>query len=167
MNFPNEAQTPTAANFREAIYYFFHENERRATQSTKGLTQENVNHDPGHGSWSIGMLIKHQLDLIGLMTNNLTPGAIKNIQVPEIGEEGNWNLQAMISHRETLAQCFLETFAALPEEKFMDTRPGVYPPHWEEWPVIMRMLRPLLDISTHIGQVNYARRQQGNPISTP
>ena len=167
MNFPNEAQTPTGATFRETVYYFFRENERRAKQSTDGLTQENVDHDPGHGSWSIGMLIKHQLDLIGLMTDNLTPGSMKNIEAPDIGAEGNWNLEAMLLHRSTLSDHFLEVFDALSEEKFMDTRPGVYPPHWEEWPVLMRMLRPLLDISTHIGQVNYARRQLDNPISTP
>ena len=167
MNFSNEAQTPTTASFRETVYYFFRENERRAAQSTNGLTIENVNHDPGHGSWSIGMLIKHQLDLIGLMANNLLPGSTKDIEALEIGEEGNWNLSEMLAHRAVLSECFLQVFDALSEEEFMDTRPGVYPPHWEEWPVLMRMLRPLLDISTHIGQVNYARRQLGNPISTP
>lgn len=85
MNFPNEAQTPTAATFREATLYYFRENERRAAQSVNGLTAENVNHDPGHGSWSIGMLLKHQLDLIGLITNNLQPGSTKDFAAPDIG----------------------------------------------------------------------------------
>lgn len=167
MNFPNQAQTPTAATFAEVIFYYFRENERRAEQSTDGLTIENVNYDPGHGSWSIGMLLKHQLDLIGLITNNLNPGSIDDIEAPDIGEEGNWNLEAMTAHRKVLSARFFEVFDSLSDSEFMETRPGVYPPGWEEWPVTMRMLRPLLDIATHIGQVNYARRQLDNPVTTP
>ena len=167
MNFPNEAQTPTAATFHEVIYYYFRENERRAAQSMDGLTVENLNHDPGHGSWSIGMLLKHQLDLIGLITNNLRPGSTNDIEAPDIGEEGNWKLETIMAYRKLLAARFFKVFDSLSEDEFLETRPGVYPPNWEEWPVIMRMLRPLLDIATHIGQVNYARRQLDNPVDTP
>jgi len=83
------------------------------------------------------------------------------------GEEGNWKLEAMITHRKVLSARFFEVFDSLSPDEFMETRPGVYPPGWGEWPLIMRMLRPLLDIATHIGQVNYARRQLDNPVKTP
>ena len=110
------------------------------------------------------MLLKHQLDLI---TNNLKPASIDDIKAPDIGEEGNWKLDAMITHRKVLSARFFEVFDSLSPDEFMETRPGVYPPGWGEWPLIMRMLRPLLDIATHIGQVNYARRQLDNPVKAP
>ena len=167
MIFPHEAQTPTGATFTETVHYYFRENERRSTQSTNGLTPENLNHDPGHGSWSIGMLLKHQLDVMGLMIENLKPGSTTDLGKPEIGSEGQWNLDGILTHRAALSERFFEVFDAMDEDEFLEKRPGVYPPHWEEWPVIMRMLRPLLDIATHVGQVNYARRQLDNPISSP
>ena len=166
MNFPNEAPTPTAATFHEVVHYFFNENERRAAESVDGLRESDVNHDPGHGAWSIGMILKHQVQLIGLMTNNLKPGSVEHLEAPDLGSEGAWNLENLLSYRKDLADRFIEVFDSLPEEEFMTTRPGVYPPHWEEWPALMRMLRPLLDMSTHIGQVNYARRQRDNPINS-
>lgn len=164
MNFPNEAPTPTNASFAEVIRYYFNENERRAAESMEGLCLADLNHDPGHGAWSIGMLLKHQLDLINLINNNLKPGSGQDSAVPDIGREGSWDLEAITAYRSHLSKRFFEIFDGMQEDEFMATRPGVYPPHWEEWPVLMRMLRPLLDIATHIGQVNYARRQLDNPI---
>lgn len=164
MNFPDQAPTPSAATFREVIIYYFNENERRAAESMDGLRTEDLIFEPGHGSWSIGMLLKHQLDLINLINNNLQPGSTEDITVPDIGGAENWHLEAIRAYRADLSARFFEVFDRLEGEAFMETRPGVYPPHWEEWPVLMRMLRPLLDIATHIGQVNYARRQLDNPI---
>lgn len=163
---PNEAPTPTDASFHEVVHYFFNENERRADESVDGLRESDVNHDPGHGAWSIGMLLKHQAQLIYLMTNNLKPGSADDVAAPDLGSEGAWNLENLIAHRKALGARYLEVFDSLPLEEFMTTRPGVHPDRWGEWPALMRMLRPLLDISTHIGQVNYARRQLDNPINS-
>ena len=165
-NFTNQAPTPLEASFTEVIHYFHNENERRAAESVAGLTDEQVNHDPGHGAWSIGALLKHQLDLLNLICNNLKPGSTEDLPTPHIGQEGSWNLDAINAHRNDLAKRFMQVFDAMAPEEFMETRPDVYPPHWEEWPALMRMLRPLLDISTHIGQVNYARRQCDNPVNS-
>ena len=166
MNFPNEAPTPTEASFHEVIRYFFNENERRAEESVDGLSADEVNHDPGHGAWSIGMLLKHQVQLIYLMTNNLQPGSADDVPASDMGSEGAWNLENLMAYRKALGERFLQVFNGLPQEEFMTTRPGVYPDRWGEWPALMRMLRPLLDISTHVGQVNYARRQLDNPVNS-
>ncbi len=165
-NFPHEAPTPSEATFSETICYFHNENERRAAESVAGLTAAEVNHDPGHGAWSIGALLKHQLDLLNLITNTLKPGSTGDVPAPELGTEGDWNLDAIMTYRHTLADRFMEVFDAMAPEEFMETRPEAYPPRWGEWPVMMRMLRPLLDMSTHIGQVNYARRQLDNPVNS-
>jgi len=44
--------------------------------------------------------------------------------------------------------------------------PGEAPPpdSWGEWSLLMRILRHLADLATHIGQINYARRQLGRPV---
>ena len=164
--FPNEAPTPQAATLHEVIRYYVNENERRAEESVEGLTADQVNHDPGHGAWSIGQLLKHQYDLIGMVTEALRIGSTKNLEVLDIGGEGDWNLDHLMAARRTLAECFFEVFNSMETEELMGLQPDANPPRWAEWPILMRILRPILDIATHIGQVNYARRQLGNPVGS-
>ena len=57
-----------------------------------------------------------------------------------------------------------EVFARMTPEGLMEKRPNLHPESWADWPVFMRFLRPLIDYATHIGQVNYARRQLGKPV---
>ena len=83
--FANEAPTPQAATLHEVIRYYVNENERRALESTDGLAAEQVNHDPGQGAWSIGQLLKHQNDLIQLVTETLRLGSTKDLELPDIG----------------------------------------------------------------------------------
>ena len=162
--FPGQAPTPQAATFEETLNYFFNENEVRAAQSVAGLEDADLNADPGQEAWSIGELLQHQLHLIRMMCENMEPDSTSNLGKLEIGEKGNWSLSAITDTRSVYAQRFHEVFERMTPEKFMATRPGVHPKFWAEWPALMRVLRPLLDISTHIGQVNYARRQLGKPV---
>lgn len=163
-NFPNEAITPQDATAHEVIRYYVRENERRAAESAAGLTAEQVNNDPGNGAWSIGGLLKHQNDLLRMLAESIEAGCTKDLGLPDIGAEGNWNLDALMDARAILAARFFDIFGALDNAALMELRPDAYPPRWAEWPLLMRLLRPILDIATHVGQVNYARRQLGNPV---
>jgi len=111
-----------------------------------------------------GRLLTHLNHLIRLVTEPIQAGSTQSLDLPDIGGEGTWNLDAIMEARQQLAARFFEVFDALDEPALMERRPDAYPPRWAEWPLLMRMLRPILDIATHIGQVNYARRQLGNPV---
>ena len=164
--FPNEAPTPQAATLHEVIRYYVNENERRAAESAAGLTPDEVNSDPGHGAWGIGQLVKHQNDLVGMVTETLKPGSTKDLALPDVGTTGDWNLENLMAARRQLTERFFEVFESVTPEDLMGVQPEAYPPRWAEWPILMRILRPILDIATHIGQVNYARRQLGNPVGS-
>ncbi len=163
--YEREAPAPTAATLRETIRYLFDEIERRAYQSTKGLEDADLNADPGHGAMSIGALLQHQLALVRFLIHHLDPQAAAALPNPTgIGKEGDWHLAAIVPFRETLNERFRAIFAAATDETLMSKRPDLFPKEWAEWPVLMRLLRPLADIATHVGQVNYARRQLGKPL---
>jgi hypothetical protein len=94
----------------------------------------------------------------------IDPKAHEGLPIPpEIGKEGDWHLAAILPYRETLNERFRQVFAAASDETLMSRRPELFPEEWAEFPVLMRVLRPLTDIATHVGQVNYARRQLGKP----
>lgn len=164
--FQGEAETPAAPTFDEVIRYYINETERRAAESVAGLSNHELNTDPGHGAWSIGQLLNHQLQLLRLITENLKPGSTSDIPKPNIGQEGEWDLDAILAHRAVLSRRLREVFDATPLDEFMKTRPGLRPERWAEWPMLMRILRPLIDIATHVGQVNYARRQLDCPVGS-
>jgi uncharacterized damage-inducible protein DinB len=159
-----DARPPAEPTLREAVRYLFDEIQRRAYQSTKGLTPEQVNHQPGHGAMSIGAILTHQLRLIGFITNNLKPGAVDRSPDGAFGSEGNWDFEAILAHRERINEIFRQVWAEVDDATLMTTRPEMPLPAWADWPVLMRFLRPLTDTATHIGQVNYLRRQLGNPV---
>ncbi len=162
--YAGEAPTPSAADFDETFAYFFNEQRRRAYNSTDGLTDDDLSHLPGHGGWSIGQILAHQLHLLRFMAETLEPGSTSALPATEIGAEGDWNVGAIIEERERLWDHLAEVFARMTPEGFMEKRPGFPPEHWADWPVFMRFLRPLIDYATHIGQVNYARRQLDKPV---
>jgi hypothetical protein len=162
--YEHEASTPAAPALHETIRYVFDETQRRAYHSTKGLTAEDLSHEPGHGAWSIGAILHHQLRLVRFITHTLEPGSVEDLPLPDIGQDGRWNPAAIVAYREVLAERFREVFARVSDETLMGARPDVPPPGWADWPVLMRILRPLTDLATHVGQVNYARRQLGKPV---
>jgi hypothetical protein len=163
--FPGEAPTPQAATLHDALRYQFNETARRSIHSTDGLTNADCNADPGHGAWSVGMILKHHTHLIRFMIDTLRKDGSADLIRPDIGVEGDWNLANLCAWRETLNERWLEVFNATDADALMATRPDLPPEPWAEWPVLMRMLRPLTDIATHVGQVNYARRQLGMPVN--
>jgi hypothetical protein len=162
--YDGEAPAPTATTTLETIRYIFDEIQRRAWYSTKGLDDAQLNHDPGHGAMSIGALLHHQLQLVRFLIYPLDADAFAALPIPpEVGSEGKWRLQAILPFREKLNETFRRVFAAATDEALLAKRPDLFPPEWAEFPVLMRLSRPLVDIATHVGQVNYARRQLGNP----
>lgn len=161
-----EAEPPKEASLQETLRYLVDETQRRAYESTKGLTNDELSHDPGQGAWSIGQILNHQLYLMRMVTEFLEPGSTKDIPKSDLGQDGNWDLAAIESHRETLTERLLTVLHRTPPEVFMETRPNMRPDHWADWPVLMRFMRPVIDIATHTGQVNYARRQLGVPVGT-
>ena len=159
-----EAGAPAEPTLREAVRFLFDEIARRAYQSTKGLTDEQIRHDPGGGSWSIGAILGHQLRLVAFITNFLRPGSVEPPPPGAICQEGHLDFESFLRERERLNEKFREIWAAVDDATLMGTRPEMPPAHWAEWPVLMRCLRPLTDLATHVGQVNYLRRQLGNPV---
>jgi uncharacterized damage-inducible protein DinB len=162
--YEGEASPPAGATLQEGVRFLFDEIQRRAYQSTKGLTADQVNHEMGAGSWSIGAILTHQLRLVIFITNTLKEGSLEKLPPGALGEEGNWDVAAILEHRERLNEAFRRVWAETPLQVLMETRPELPPTAWAEWPVLMRVLRPLTDLSTHVGQVNYVRRQLGNPV---
>jgi uncharacterized damage-inducible protein DinB len=159
-----EAPAPAAANYEETFAYLFNEQRRRAYNSSDGLSNDDLNHAPGHGAWSIGEILSHQLYLLRMMAENLEPGSMAQLPEADIGTEGHWELEAIIAERERLWDELAAVFARTTPEQQMEKRPGVHPQSWADRPAFMRFLRPLIDYATHIGQVNYARRQLGKPV---
>jgi hypothetical protein len=162
--YEKEAPAPAEPTLREGVRYLFDEIQRRAYNSTKGLTKEQVDHEPGEGSWGIGSILAHQLRLVAFMTNTLSPGAIAQAVPAEAGEAGNWSMDVLLARREELNERFRQIWSAVGDDTLMGLRPGLPPEAWAEWPVLMRLLRPLTDLATHVGQVNYIRRRLGNPV---
>jgi hypothetical protein len=164
--YQTEAPTPASPTMRETVRYIFDEIQRRAWHSTDGLTDSDLNRDPGNGAMTIGMILHHQIRLVRFFLYNLDPEALEETPIPpEVGVEGDWHLAPILAYREELAERFRGVFAATADEALMEKRPDLRSPAgWEEWPVLMRILRPLTDLATHVGQVNYARRQLGKPV---
>ena len=131
----------------------------------KDLTNADINHIPEHGAMTIGKLLNHQNNLIRMMTETLRAGATADLPAADAGEEGAWKVAGLMAARLALAGRFRETLRATPESEFMKKRPDAPPVKWAEWPVLMRVLRPLVDMSHHTGQVAYARRQMGKPVA--
>ncbi len=167
--YQREAPVPTAPTMRETIRYVFDEIQRRAWHSTDGLVDADLNHDPGNGAMTIGAILHHQLLLVRFYIYNLDPGVLEEMPIPpEVGSEGDWHIAGFIPYREKLAERFRRALAASTDEAWMAKRPDLRAPEgWEDWPVLMRVLRPLTDLATHVGQVNYARRQLGKPVGRP
>ena len=162
--YEKEAAAPSAATLFEAVRFQFDEIQRRAYHSTKGLTAEQVDHDPGQGSWSIGAILAHQIRLVTFFTNTLQPGSVEQLPAGSLGADGHYDLEAILVHRERLNEKFRQVWAGITESALMEKRPDLPPAPWADWPVLMRLLRPLTDLATHVGQVNYIRRQLGNPV---
>ena len=71
----------------------------------------------------------------------------------------------MLEYREQLNERFRKVLPGITTDQLMQKRPDMPPTAWAEWPILMRILRPLTDLATHTGQVNYARRQLGKPVA--
>ncbi len=162
--YAEEAPFPTTADFDSTFAYFFNEQRRRAYNSTNGLSNEDLSLQPGHGGWSIGEILSHQLYLLRFMANTLEPGSTKDLPDTDVGEQGAWKIEVITAERERLWDHLAEVFGGMTADGLMEKRPDLPPDHWADWPVFMRILRPLIDYATHIGQVNYARRQLGKPV---
>lgn len=153
-----------SATLHSTVDYLFEEIARRSFQSTRGLTAADLDADPGHGAMTIGALIKHEHLLLRMILENLRPGSSKEVARFEIGGPGGWNLDNMLAYREALNEKFREVWPSIAAETLLERRPATPPPAWDQWPVLMRFMRPLIDMATHVGQINYARRQLGNPV---
>jgi hypothetical protein len=165
--YEREAEAPRAATLFEALRFQFDEIQRRAYHSTKGLTAEQVDHDPGQGSWGIGAILAHQIRLTTFIINTLRPGTEEPMPpgtLGNLGSDGHYDLPAILVRREQLNETFRRVWAEMTESVLMEKRPDLPPAAWAEWPVLMRILRPMTDLATHIGQVNYLRRRLGNPV---
>lgn len=163
--YEREAPAPAAPTMREAIRYIFDEIERRSWQSVKGLTDADLNEDPGERAMSIGANLHHQLGLIRFLIYTMDPKGTEDLPLlSSIGEKGDWHLAPILAYRETLCARFHRVFTEITDDALMGRRPDLFPTQWAEWPVLMRILRPLVDRATHVGQVNYARRQLGKPV---
>ncbi len=162
--YETEAPVPTSATAHETIRYLFDEAQRRAYHATKGLDDILVNTELGQGTWSIGSIVHHQLNLVRFITQTLEPGSLMDLPMPdEVGRPGAWRLEPLLAYREALAVRFREVIERTPVEALMEKR-ALPPESWAEWPVLMRVLRPLLDLGSHTGQINYARRLLGTPV---
>lgn len=162
--YEREADPPAETTLRETVRFLFDEIQRRAYQSTKGLTLEQVNFQPDQGGWSIGEILGHQLRLVAFITNTLKPGSITPPAQAELGEPGNWDLEKILRIREEEAERFRQVWAELDESILSGLRPDLPPQAWAGWTIHQRFLRPLTDLATHVGQINYIRRQLGNPV---
>jgi hypothetical protein len=163
--YEGEAAAPTKPTLHETIRYVFDEIQRRAYHSTQGLDASHLNHDPGHGCMGIGQILYHQIRLVRFITHMLEPGSLAELPEPDLGQEGDWNLDAILGYREALNENFRRVFARTTDETMMGLRSEVPPEAWAQWPLLMRILRPLTDLATHVGQVNYARRQLDKPVA--
>ena len=159
-----EAPAPRDSDVKETIRYTFDEIQRRAYHSTQGLDDTDINCAPGKGAWSIGQILDHQLFLVRFMIKTLAPDAIGDIAPYKPGPAGSHNLAEIAGEREALNERFRAVWQSTPETALMERRPGLPPSTWADWPILMRLLRPLTDIATHVGQVNYVRRQLGKPV---
>jgi len=159
---PNPAQ----ASLHTLVAYAHDEIARRWYHATSGLDQDDFNAEPGNDAWTIGEIYKHQLYLMVMIIENITPGEGKAVPRPDIGEPGAWDIEAMHAYREELNEKFRHIWANTNPDTLMEKRPDMRPEHWADWPVLTRFMRPLIDVATHIGQINYARRQLGKPVST-
>lgn len=153
------------ATLHSIIDYLFEEIARRSFQSTQGLNAADLDVDPGQGAMTIGELIKHEHQLLRLILENLQPGASKELPRFDIGGPGGWHLDAMLAYREALNGKFREVWPTVSADTLMALRAEMPPEGWAAWPVLMRFMRPLVDLSTHVGQINYARRQLGKPVT--
>jgi len=164
--YEREAPEPAATTMRETIRYLFDEIERRAYHSTKGLTDADLNADPGHGAMSIGAILHHQLRLVRFIVSHMDPAALEAYPFPppELGTEGDWHVEGFLAYRETLNELFRRVFAEVTDERLMSKPDIKILPAWVDFPILMRILRPLADLATHVGQVNYARRQMDKPV---
>ncbi len=158
-----EAPAPAGITMHETIRYLFDEALRRVYHASKGLDDRLINEDLGHGAMTIGAILQHQLRLIRFITLTIEPGSLDDLPSPDFGPEGSWHFEPMLEHREVLAERFRTVLARAPESAFLERR-TLPPEPWKEWPVLMRVLRPLTDFSTHTGQVNYIRRLLGKPV---
>ncbi len=163
--YAGEAVAPSAGTLHEMLRYAWDDIARRWYHSTDGLTKEDFSHDPGAGAMSIGEIFRHQLMLQTLIIENIEPGASGSVEHGDLGEPGAWYLDALFEYREGLNDCFREVWSRVTPERLMEKRPGLPPEKWAEWPAAMRMMRPFVDLATHVGQINYARRQMGKPVA--
>lgn len=159
------APSPTKASLHESIRYLFDETQYRAFHSTDGLSDEDVNVDPGHGAWSIAENLKHQVMLTQFIVETLKPGSTGDLPRFDFGEKGARKLAPLLESREVLNERFREVLAEMTPEGLMEPRPDLPPDDWKGWPVLQRVLRPLTDIAGHTGQINYARRQLDKPVA--
>ena len=100
------------------------------------------------------------------MIETVEPGASGVVPKAAIGEPGAWDVGAFVEYREALNEQFRAVWKRCGHDSLMENRPGQPPEPWAEWPVLMRLMRPMVDVATHVGQVNYARRQLGKPVAS-
>ncbi len=162
--FPGEAPPPNDATMHETLRYTLDEVLLRWRDSVAGLTNEDLSADPGKGAMSMGLLFHHELGLMRFMTNTLRPDPRPEMSMDGVGEQGAWNIDVMCERRDAFGETLHEVLASMAPEEFLEKRPDAPPEQWAEWPVLMRLLRPLTDLATHVGQVCYARRQLGKPM---
>ena len=175
--YTREAASPQEVGTKAVISWLFRDAQRRAYWSTYGLTDEDINHDFGRGTRTIGAIVAHQIGLIRFMVAHLNPDAAAQMTADTLHPaEGladpdtdplRFRLDSLVERRQTFGARFLEELNAFPEARWME-KPAisfVELPAWEKWPILQRVLRPLDDYATHVGQVYYARRLLGKPLS--
>lgn len=169
--YTHEAVSPQEPGTKAVISWLFRDAQRRAYWSTYGLTDEDINHDFGQGARTIGAIVAHQIGLIRFMVAHLNPDAAKQMTMdglanPETSPR-RFRLDALVERRQGFGERFLQELNAFPEQRWME-KPAISfakLPEWKKWPVLQRVLRPLDDYATHVGQVCYVRRLLGEPLS--
>lgn len=169
--YTREAASPQEAGTKAAISWLFRDAQRRGYWSTYGLTDEDINHDFGQGARTIGAIVEHQIGLIRFMVAHLNPDAAKQMRMDGLAapetDPRRFRLDSLVERRQAFGERFLEELTAFPQQRWLEkpTISFAKLPEWEKWPILQRVLRPLDDYATHVGQVYYARRLLGKPLS--
>ena len=146
----------------DAMRFWFDEIERRAFRATRGLTDADVNADPGHGAMTIGQLLNHHNGLIRAAGETLKPGSMADLPAAE--KPVSWNLEDLCKRRDALDDRLRAVFDTVPPDTLMEKRPDMKPDAWRDMPAFARVIRFLNDMAHHTGQVIYARRELGRPV---
>jgi len=167
VKYAGEASAPTGHTARDLVRYAFCEEMRRLYHAARGLGDEDLNAAMPNGANSVGWILAHINGLIRFMAEPIAPGqmaaaGLDESRCVEQREGGPWYCAGPLAEtRERLAERFLAILDRTPDDRWLARVPEMPPPAWADWPVLMRVGRPLVDLATHVGQVSYLRRVLG------